>query len=207
MSPNAVATQIHPMTPFEKASGLAQNPKPQTDATNGALSEENLACVISVLPSTLVGFLSPSSWILPLYKQIVCLVAEPITVYLSFINRPVESQLKGTMICSTRVLINRHSNPLHHQSALNKVQVCVLVHSIVAFVLLKQIAEFIHVQLVEGIKFLTRWLLIPLHPNWPSNCREVTGWRTTHSDSVYFMICNMVYLMPLVDCLPTTWWH
>lgn len=51
---------------------------------------------------------------------------------------------------------------------------CVLVHSIVAFVLLKQIAEFIHVQLVEGIKFLARWLLILLHPNWPSNCREVT---------------------------------
>ena len=49
---------------------------------------------------------------------------------------------------------------------------CVLVHSVVALVLLKQIAEFVHVQLVEGIKVLGRWFLVLLHLNWPSDCTE-----------------------------------
>lgn len=77
---------------------------------------------------------------------------------------------------------------LHPQSSLDKDQVCVLVYSIVHFVLLKQIAEFVHVQLVEGIKLLSCWPLVPLHPDWPANCREVKRCRrTTHAQSVYFM--------------------
>lgn len=108
----------------------------------------------------------------------------------------LQSPSEGTIIwaCRTRALqINRHSHPLHCQSTLDKLQVCVLVYSIVALVLLKQIAELVHVQLMEGIEFLVRWLLIPLHRNWLSNCGEGTKWRTTHSESVYVLILQYLW--------------
>lgn len=74
-----------------------------------------------------------------------------------------------------------------NQSSLDKVEMYVLVHSVVAFVLLKQTAELIHVVLVEGIQFLSRWLLIPLHSDWPPNCSgEVQHTRFT------LRLCNLV---------------
>lgn len=153
--PNDVATQIQPMTQFEKVSGLAQKER-QMPKFGGYVRKTRLVSLVfplnyfphrqdSVRTSILAAF--------PTYSTDtgVCLVAEP-----------------------PAFLINMHSNKLHHQSSSDKVQVCVLVHAVVAFVLLEQVAELVHVQLVQGIQFLGRRLPVPLHPNWPSDCREVT---------------------------------
>lgn len=96
--------------------------------------------------------------------------------------------------CRSRALqINRHSHPLHCQSALDKFKVCVPVHPIVALVPFKQITEFVHVHVMEGIEFLGRWFLIPLHWNWLPNWGEVANWRTTHSESVSFLMLQYVW--------------
>lgn len=55
----------------------------------------------------------------------------------------------------------------------NKVQVYVFIHAVVAFMLLKQTAELVHVQLVEAVELLGCWLLVLLHCDWTSDCREV----------------------------------
>lgn len=111
----------------------------------------------------------------------ICICQLNPTLYYINRYRSVESKFR----CSEPIKNHSYLN-LQHQSSRNKyafkslpssssdkVQVNVLVHSIVAFMLLKQIAEFVHVQLVEGIELLSCWLLILLHLNWPSNCREV----------------------------------
>lgn len=64
----------------------------------------------------------------------------------------------------------------------------VLVYSVVAFVLLKQIAEFVHVQLMESINVLSCRLFILHHSNGLPHCREATGCRAT---TVYFIYCLM----------------
>lgn len=66
---------------------------------------------------------------------------------------------------------------------------CIFVHAVVALVFLKNVAELVHVQLVEGVELLGCWLFVPLHPNGSSNCKEVTRCRT--AELVNFMICNM----------------
>lgn len=49
---------------------------------------------------------------------------------------------------------------------------CVLVYSIVAFVLVKQIAKLLHVQLMERVQFLCCRLLVLLHTDRPPNWKE-----------------------------------
>lgn len=155
-------------------------------------------CIIELDTLAVFFFFSCIRWLS--YER--CLVAGPITVYLSFSYRPVEDKFrlaepnKGIIIwaCRSRALpINRHSQPLHCQSALDKLKVCVPVHPVVALVLFKQITEFVHVHVMEGIELLGRWLLIPLHWNWPPNWGEGANWRTTHSESVSFLILQYVW--------------
>ena len=50
----------------------------------------------------------------------------------------------------------------------------VLVHPVVAFVLLKQQAELLHVEAVQAVQLLRGRLVIPHHPNGTSDCREGT---------------------------------
>lgn len=54
---------------------------------------------------------------------------------------------------------------------------CVRVHPIVAFVLLEQLAELVHVQLVQRVQVLRGRLLALLHPNRTSDCGEDTEAR------------------------------
>lgn len=49
---------------------------------------------------------------------------------------------------------------------------CVRVHAVVALVLLEQLAELVHVPLVQRVQLLRPRLLVPLHPNRTPDCRE-----------------------------------
>lgn len=73
--------------------------------------------------------------------------------------------------------INSRSIPCLLGSRSDKVQMNILVYSIVAFVLIEQTAELVHVQLVEGVEFLAGRLLLLLHLDRPANCREATRCR------------------------------
>lgn len=68
--------------------------------------------------------------------------------------------------------INSHRHFRWFQSTLDKVQMYVLVYSIVAFVLVKQIAELLHVQLMQRVQFLGRRLPVLLHRDRPSHWKE-----------------------------------
>lgn len=75
--------------------------------------------------------------------------------------------------------INRHyeapslsTSLLSPESSSDEVEVCVFVHSIVLFVLVKQLAELVHVPLVQDIDVLHCRLLFLLHPDWLPHCQE-----------------------------------
>lgn len=66
----------------------------------------------------------------------------------------------------------------------------VLVYAIVAFVLVKQFAELVHVELMERVQFLCRRLLVLLHTDWPPNWKEDTYWYQCIEAKIVFSKCN-----------------